>query len=363
MDKSQFLLDKNDLPQTKNGRFSVVIKYFATISLICIGIYAVLFATLTLWPMVLICAACAVFWAMILLLDQLGFSQAAFLAGILNSSAFSLVSTYLLGWTSGFYFTALLIVPIIFMNSNMRLLFKGILTSAIIALLLAVFFFSWGQNAFWVLDINVLYGLSALNLAITTVILSITVHFLHTTAADAEQALIHANKKLASLATTDPVTNLVNRRIILSRIEQEKERMQRGGKPFALIMLDVDHFKNINDQYGHGAGDFVLVNLAELITVSIRKQDEVARWGGDEFLVLLPETDLEGGNTVAEKIRSRINTVPFYYRDTLISVTATFGVGVCEPNSGIGSVIRKADQALYQGKQSGRDRIILTSQG
>lgn len=363
MDKSQLLLDNKDLPQTKNGRFSIVIKYFATISIICIGIYAVLFAILTTWQMVLICAACAIFWAMILLLNQMGYTQAAFIAGILNSSAFSLVSTYLLGWTSGFYFTALLIVPIIFMNSSLRLLFKSLLTSAIIALLLAVFFFSWGQNALWFLEESVLYGLSAFNLAITAVILSITVHFLHSTAADAETALIHANKKLASLATTDPVTNLVNRRIILSRIEQEKERMQRGGKPFALIMLDVDHFKNINDQYGHGAGDFVLVNLAEMISVSIRKQDEVARWGGDEFLVLLPETDLEGGKTVAEKIRTRINTVPFYYRDTLISVTATYGVGVCEPNAGIGNVIRKADQALYQGKQTGRDRIILSSQG
>lgn len=357
MDKSQLLLEKMDLPRTKNYRFSVVMKNFSLISLICIFLYAVLFAVLSVWQMVLICGVCALLWIGILFINHRGMIQAAFLGGVLNSAVFALFTTWLLGWSSGFFFMALLIIPIIFHNSYWNQILKCTLAFAILAVIIGLFILSWQQASLWVMEDSFLRILAIINLTITVVVLAITGHYFEASASDAEKALIQANKKLASLATTDPVTNLVNRRIILSRIEQEKNRMERGSKPFTLIMVDVDNFKHVNDEYGHNGGDYVLVNLAEAISLTLRKQDEVARWGGDEFLIMLPETDLEGGVIVAEKIRAKIIETPFVYRELEVPVTITLGVGVCEPGSGVGSCIRKADQALYAGKQAGKNRV------
>jgi diguanylate cyclase (GGDEF)-like protein len=160
------------------------------------------------------------------------------------------------------------------------------------------------------------------------------------------------------MANTDPVTNLINRRMMMNRIEDEKVKVDRGGKPFTVVMVDIDNFKSINDAYGHDGGDFVLVQLAERIKLSLRKTDLVSRWGGDEFLFLLPETRLNEGAKVAEKVRDRIIKTPFVYRERDIQVTLTFGVSQCSMDVGVGSVIRKADQALYLGKEMGKNRVV-----
>mgnify|MGYP002351338979 FL=1 len=307
--------------------------------------------------MAFVWARCGLLWAVICLINRRGFSQAAFLAGTLNSAIFALLATGLLGWESGFFFLALLIIPVIFNNSQLRIWVKSLLVFTILAVLIGLYLLSWQQASIWVISKSVLRLLLIANLFFTVVMLAITGTFFETAAADAEKALIQANKKLATLATTDPVTNLVNRRLIVSRIEQEKIRVERGAKPFTLIMVDIDNFKQTNDEFGHTCGDYVLVNMAELISLTLRKQDEVARWGGDEFLIMLPETDVEGAQVVAEKIRSKINDSPFVYRETRIPVTVTLGVGACEPGMGVGSCIRKADQALYYGKQTGKNRV------
>lgn len=359
MDKSPELIEKIDTPQTENYRFSLVMKNFSLISLMCIVLYGIIFSVLSVWQMILVCGISAFLWIGILLINRSGFHQAAFLSGVLNSAVFSLLTTWLLGWNSSFYLLALLIVPIIFHNAQIRQWVKFVLVFAILAVIMGLYLLSWSQASFWVLDERVLQLLSVVTIFITVVVLAITGQFSETAASDIEKALIQTNKKLASLATTDPVTNLVNRRLILSRIEQEKNRMERGCKPFVLIMVDVDDFKHVNDEFGHACGDFVLVNLAELISMSLRKQDVVARWGGDEFLIMLPETELEGGQIAADKIRTKIITTPFLYRDIQIPVTITLGVGSCDPGTGIGSCIRKADQALYIGKQTGKNRVAV----
>jgi diguanylate cyclase (GGDEF)-like protein len=198
-----------------------------------------------------------------------------------------------------------------------------------------------------------------INLVWVITSLSVVGYFFEKRAGEIESTLITANKRLTNLAATDPVTNLANRRTMLSRIDQEKLKLEQSGEVFTLIMIDVDNFKAINDEFGHDAGDFVLVTLAAIINFIVRKQDQVARWGGDEFLVFLPETGAEGGRVVAEKIRARILTTPFIYHEVDIPVTVTLGVSVCDTNIGIGNCIRKADLALYTGKQAGKNRVII----
>lgn len=357
MDKSQILLGKKEIQKTKTDRFSAGVSNFSILSLICISFYSVLFMALSVWQMVWVSGFCAICWAGILLINRKKIYQISFLCGVMITMAFSLFSTWLLGWDSGFFLLSFLIVPVIFQNGQMPQILKSALAFAVFAVVAGLYILSWQLPSYWVASVDLTRLLFILNLLITVVFLAITSHICELAALNAEKALLSTNKKLAELATTDPVTNLVNRRIILSRIEQEKYRMERGSKPFTLIMVDVDNFKQVNDQYGHNGGDYVLVNLAELISMSLRKQDEVARWGGDEFLIMLPETDVEGGQIVAEKIRSRILTTPFEYRETRIPVTVTLGVGTSDVGIGVGSCIRKADQALYQGKQAGKNRV------
>ena len=362
MDKPQWSLDSSNLPKPKNYRLTAIVKGYSIISLACFFVYAVLFSIFETWQMTLVCGICAVLWMGIVLLNRRGYDQAAFITELLITAGFSLASSWLLGWNSGFFLLSLLTVPLIFQNANIGQTVKFVLSAAVLAAVMGLLILSWQQASYWVIDTGVLHFFAAANLLITIIILAIAGYSFEVAASDVEQALIQTNRKLAHLATTDPVTNLVNRRIILSRIEQEKSRVERGNKAFSLIMVDVDNFKQVNDRFGHGGGDYVLVTLAELISMSLRKQDEVARWGGDEFLIMLPETDMEGGIFVAEKIRNKIESTGFVYRELTIPVTITLGVGPCEANMGIGSCIRKADQALYIGKQAGKNRVGIVQE-
>ncbi|MBN1949151.1 MAG: diguanylate cyclase [Candidatus Cloacimonetes bacterium] len=166
------------------------------------------------------------------------------------------------------------------------------------------------------------------------------------------------NEQLRQIARTDALTNLANRRGMQDKIEYEKYRMERNKKSFVLIMGDIDNFKVVNDTYGHDCGDFILRSLANFLVSLLRKQDIVSRWGGDEFLLLLPETDLNGGLLLAEKLRRQIQDYEFYYKGVTIRITITFGVvAVLKPEK-INEKIEQADKALYLGKNSGKNCVI-----
>ena len=168
-----------------------------------------------------------------------------------------------------------------------------------------------------------------------------------------------ANSQLTKLATTDPLTNLSNRRDMLTKIEYEQQRFDRNGKPFVLLMADVDDFKLINDKYGHDGGDFVLKSIAVQMKSVVRKQDIVGRWGGEEFLLLLPDTGLEGGKALADKIQSNISMTPYLFSKNKIPVTITFGVAVYDRKMIVDNCIKIADRALYRGKRNGKNCVVV----
>ncbi|MCK4796958.1 MAG: GGDEF domain-containing protein, partial [Spirochaetes bacterium] len=122
---------------------------------------------------------------------------------------------------------------------------------------------------------------------------------------------------------------------------------------------DIDDFKKFNDTYGHDCGDFILVSIANTIKSILREQDNVARWGGEEFLLLLPDSNMEGAKITSEKIREKIASTPYYYNDIKLEVTMTFGVSVFDNDSiDIDYYIAKADKALYKGKKSGKNCVV-----
>ncbi len=170
--------------------------------------------------------------------------------------------------------------------------------------------------------------------------------------------LRESREELERLSTLDGLTGLANRRHLLSRLALESSRAKRGHHSFAVLMVDVDNFKDYNDSYGHLAGDEVLVRLAEILRESCREVDCAARYGGEEFLVLLTETGMEGAVEVAERVRARLAS------ETFAGGTITLSVGVASyPEFGETpeAVIMSADVALYQAKHLGRDRVVMAS--
>jgi two-component system cell cycle response regulator len=168
------------------------------------------------------------------------------------------------------------------------------------------------------------------------------------------------NRRLEALAQTDPLTDALNRRALTERLNAELERARRYDSMVTLLMIDIDHFKRINDTYGHLVGDDVLMALAALLQHEVRSVDLVARYGGEEFVIVLPETREEGAVAFAERIRERIEMHPFQLLDgPTLQVTASIGVATF-PAPRVATVedlFMRADQALYRAKAEGRNRV------
>lgn len=173
------------------------------------------------------------------------------------------------------------------------------------------------------------------------------------------QELEEANRKLDLISRTDELTQLPNRRDMQKTIEKEVTRTERSHKPFSIIFFDIDHFKNVNDTYGHAAGDLILKSVASTIRSLLRKYDVLARFGGEEFLTLLPETPLEDGIVVAERFRKQIEESSVRFGGQEIKVTITLGVALYDSRLGADRSIQLADKALYEGKESGRNKVIV----
>lgn len=176
--------------------------------------------------------------------------------------------------------------------------------------------------------------------------------------AERTDELAQANTHLQQLAHTDPLTQIPNRRGISPMIEQEEARFRRRGIPYSLATIDLDHFKQVNDQYGHDAGDLVLKKCTLIIKNKIREQDKLARWGGEEFIVLLPETNLQGAIMVAEKIRQSIEQATIEMNGKAIPITSTIGVVQAQPNELFDAVFKRSDIALFKGKEQGRNKVV-----
>jgi diguanylate cyclase (GGDEF)-like protein len=166
------------------------------------------------------------------------------------------------------------------------------------------------------------------------------------------------NMKLKILADKDPLTGLPNRRSFMKILKMEKNRTNRTKKPFTLMMTDIDHFKKINDLYGHAVGDKVLIKVSKELVKSIRKSDIVSRWGGDEFLMLLPETDQQGGIDLADKLINIFHKKIFKYTDNKINLSLSIGVFECVENKTINECLKTVDNFLIKAKGTGRDRIV-----
>jgi diguanylate cyclase (GGDEF)-like protein/PAS domain S-box-containing protein len=165
---------------------------------------------------------------------------------------------------------------------------------------------------------------------------------------------------LTEMATIDALTGLPNRRHLLVELEAECARFRRMGNAISVLMLDLDHFKQINDTWGHAAGDAVLQHFAQTLKTLIRKTDHVGRLGGEEFVIVLPETDAQGAMIFAKKVRYKIIESEIVFNNTNIQYTVSIGIASCgdRTRENEDNMLQKADQALYQAKSEGRNRVV-----
>jgi len=167
-------------------------------------------------------------------------------------------------------------------------------------------------------------------------------------------------EKLKKLSITDGLTNLYNSRHFYNQLKNEVDRSTRYSHPLTMLILDIDHFKDYNDRYGHLEGDKVLLRLGQVVKLLLRKMDSAYRYGGEEFTVILPETDSEEAFTVAQRIRKAIKEIVFTPEPgNNASITISIGMTAYNPPEELADFIQRADKALYGSKEGGRDKVSV----
>ncbi len=177
-----------------------------------------------------------------------------------------------------------------------------------------------------------------------------------------DKSLRTTNEEIRILSIKDPLTGIFNRVYLMERLPQEIKRSQRYGHPLSIIMCDIDHFKTVNDEFGHKAGDQILKGFVQCLSASIRLDiDWIARYGGEEFLIVLPETELQPACLVAERLRRVVSEKVFRLKGKDIRITSSFGVSSFHPGKDqkttFDSMMEQADEFLYEAKREGRNRV------
>ncbi|HVS32298.1 MAG TPA: GGDEF domain-containing protein [Thermoanaerobaculia bacterium] len=262
----------------------------------------------------------------------------------------AVLAVLLLGWQSGFHTPLMPLITVIMINPRLKT--RAMLTQALALVALYVLLYAFTKDIVpagispWMLEM-----MTYMHIGIVFAALCIVSYFYR-------QASIRAEKRMEQLATTDQLTGLANRRKMRELLDQETSRTERTTRPFALVLGDVDLFKKINDTFGHDFGDYVLRTVSDVLRESAREHDSVARWGGEEFLILLPETEFRGALDAAERLRAAVEQQPFSHEGESFEVTMTFGVAVYALGEDIAETMKRADRALYEGKHSGRNRVV-----
>jgi diguanylate cyclase (GGDEF)-like protein len=256
----------------------------------------------------------------------------------------------MLGWTSGFHFLLLMFVPGVVMSSKRRqgALFIG----AMVVFLLALYELSLLIAPITPIEPKALEFLGIAHFVTFVVMFSWSIDYYR-------GQLSNAERQLQALATTDPLTKLLNRRHFTVLAERSLSQAARAGLNSCIAMIDIDFFKRINDAHGHDAGDLALVTVGELMAKQIRSYNLLSRWGGEEFLVLMPDTDIGNAQEMLERIRRQVQDCVIKLPSKEINLTISIGATQIEPGEKFDAALTRADKALYKSKSQGRNRISV----
>jgi diguanylate cyclase (GGDEF)-like protein len=171
------------------------------------------------------------------------------------------------------------------------------------------------------------------------------------------EELLRKNQELEKMSVTDPLTGLLNRRGVGDLLKRESHRTDRSKRPFSMMIADIDHFKRVNDTYGHDAGDAVLVEIARVFLNHIRKEDVCARWGGEEFLILLTDGELSQITVPVQRLQRAVSALRVNHKGLSIGVTISGGISAYHEGESVEACIKRSDLCLYKAKESGRNQV------
>ncbi|QGX40322.1 GGDEF domain-containing protein [Permianibacter aggregans] len=259
------------------------------------------------------------------------------------------LATWLLGWDAGF--GHYLVTLIVFAMFNHQIANRWVVAEALfIVFLYAGMFALTHGKAIYSMSQATIQSLNMINAVISFSTLALISYFFR-------EGSIYNERSMERLANTDPLTQLPNRRYLWKQLEAEVLRTTDGGAPFALVLADLDGFKRINDQYGHEVGDQVLTEVARRMRSCLRENDVVGRWGGEEFLILMPQMSANDAFQAAERVRRAVAESPMETSVGALSLTISLGVAHHRPGIDLGETIHRADTAMYRAKMGGRNRV------
>lgn len=279
----------------------------------------------------------------------------AWIVTVIEVLGHAILAVTVIGWASGFHLYILLVIPVAVISSIRPLPLKMLTVVAVAFTYLALDMLLRHGLPPETLPPAVLDGLHYFNVLGAMLILVFLAGYYYYLNLQAEAAL-HA------MASTDPLTGLRNRRAVHDAIRQEEARVRRTREPLAFALCDIDHFKAVNDTHGHDAGDEVLKAVSHVLADSVREMDIVARWGGEEFLVVMPATPQPSAALVAERLRRHVEALTIEVNGQILRASITLGLAVLGDDETTEQAIARADHALYDGKHAGRNRVVLAGQ-
>jgi diguanylate cyclase (GGDEF)-like protein len=259
----------------------------------------------------------------------------------------------IVGVDSGFQYYSWILLPLLFANVQRNFKIKVILAVALTALYVLIDWWLHRTTPYVVVSAAALAGLRYFNIVCFLMALGFIAAAYARTADDAQQ-------RLNALASTDTLTGLMNRRRMTDHMQKALAQARAEGRPLAVMLLDIDHFKTINDQFGHARGDHVIVAVGEVLRANVRQHDLAARWGGEEFLVLMPGASADAARETGERVRRAVANYVVRDDSDPLPVTITVGVSAWQDSERLEDTIYRADESLYVGKQAGRNRVVVS---
>ncbi len=328
--------------------------------------FVCMFFYLHVVPLVFYNIVITVFYVAIgVVLTKLEHYTSIFIAALIEILFHSILATVMLGWGWGFMLYTIGLIPMIFYLTYTLAYFKGniaipMLTSAVVMVCYYVMRIvmhniqhtyptdgiEYMENIFYFFNTT----LTFLLLYTCSVLFAIEVRYMR-------KSLEQENRNLGEIANYDPLTHLLNRRSMNEHMKQAMEDANAGERTFCLIIGDIDNFKKVNDTYGHACGDTVLTEVSRIISINVREEDVVCRWGGEEMLILV-NASKEVARAVAQRICKGISQNTVKHGDIEVSVTMTLGVAEYKEGKTIRSIIDEADEHLYYGKNNGKNQVV-----
>lgn len=283
--------------------------------------------------------------------NKQGKHKLAFVLLITEIVLHCVLAVYYLGWQGGFQYYLIPTIPLVLFNNTFNTKLTVLMAFVLTLLFTLIYAFTFGE-VYQYSSPGIIEILNYINIFSALFALVVISYYFRLASMLSEQ-------QLELLAKSDYLTGLFNRRGALEFLNKQHQLRKRQHGVFSIVMADIDYFKKLNDKYGHQCGDEVLYEVAHVLKRGLRETDMVARWGGEEFLIVLLDTTESAAEGTCENLRRDIERHTFHYKGQSFSVRLTFGVAEHLPENNIDSTIDNADAALYKGKNEGRNRVCL----